>query len=369
MPFTDTRDRVGTPYYDGTSFTLIAYFPAWPIASHLAAKILPIDAAMVTLSNLCTIVGFVFLFDWSRRLAGARVAAACVLLAATFPGAVSFAAGATEGPFFMLAAICLWLLERDSFYPAAIVACIGTATRPTGVALAMLVPFYYWLRRRHLPVSRRMANFFLLGAISVSGAVGYETFMWHRYKTPTAYFEAQKHWTVLDQNRIKSEAAAGIDRHSLAFYRQHLGSPQVWNRGIALLILVITIAGFYDPRGLPRVIYLFPLVIFLMTSLPGHGLRISSLTRYESAAAPLFYLVAMWFCGVRASSSGGEIPRDRDGLLDVAGSRFEPDELAADRGRSTSFAGFNLGLVALLLLQFAVQIYYAWLFPRQIWVG
>jgi hypothetical protein len=75
--------------------------------------------------------------------------------------------------------------------------------------------------------------------------------------------------------------------------------------------------------------FLLPLVIFLMTSLPGGGLRISSVPRYESVAAPLFLLVALWLSPQRCTRA----------------------------------------LVALLLLQLAVQLYYAALFSREIWVG
>ncbi len=66
-----------------------------------------------------------------------------------------------------------------------------------------------------------------------------------------------------------------------------------------------------------------------MTSLPGRGLRISSVPRYESAAAPLFLLIAIWL-----------FPRRR-----------------------------LVVLLGLLLIQFSIQIYYAALFPREIWVG
>jgi hypothetical protein len=93
--------------------------------------------------------------------------------------------------------------------------------------------------------------------------------------------------------------------------------------------LIVTIVGLLKPMGIPRVLFLLPLLIFIMTALPGKGLRISSIPRYETAAIPLFMLPAIWL---------------------------------AARNRSVLTA-------AVLILMFSVQLYYAMLFPREIWVG
>jgi hypothetical protein len=321
--------RQGTPYLGGSSFTLIAYFPMMPLLGRALSSIMPLDTAMLMLSNVCSIIGFAFLFDWARRLAGARTAAICVLLAATFPGAVSFAAGMTEGPFFMLVAIVLWLLESEKFVWAALIAAVATATRPTGVALAILPPICAWFHQSNTPRSHRLAQVALLGAISFSGIVCYEAFLWHRYQSPLAFLQAESHWNDLNQQRLQQQAADHVDRRSFEFFLDNLLRPQAWNRAIAVPILFVTLAGLIWQTQVPRGMFLLPLVIFLMTALPGGGLRISSVPRYESVAAPLFLLVALWLS-----------PRRRTRTL-----------------------------VALLLLQLAIQLYYAALFPRQIWVG
>lgn len=323
-------DRAGQPYRgDGNTFNLIAYFPMIPLMGRALSAIMPLDVALVLLSNVCSIIGFGFLYDWARRMSSPRAAAICVLILATFPGAVSFSAGMTEGPFFMLVAIAFWLLQRESFYGAAIVAGIATAVRPTGVALAMIVPLYAWMRQGGLPLRRRLAIFVALGAISFSGLISYEAFLWQRYKSPTAYSDAQKSWTRQDQQRMQQSSAHGVTRYSWEFFKARLTRPQAWNHVLALAILLVTAAGFIKPMGIPRVLLLIPLMIFLMTALPGRGLRISSIPRYESAAVPLFLLVALWLCARR------RVPL----------------------------------VVMLLLLQFAIQAYYAILFPREMWVG
>lgn len=322
-------DRIGRPFREGTTFALIGYFPLVPLVSRGLSELIPLGVAMVTLSNVCSIIGLAFLFDWARRITNARTATICLLLTATFPGAVALAAGMTEGPFLMLAAITLWLLEQDKFYFAAIVAGVGTASRPTGVALAAIVPFYAWMRQTGLSMRQRLTHLILIGAISLSGAMLYEGFLWYRYQSPTVYFQAQSHWSDLDQARMQQEAVQGVKRYSWEFFQSRLVTPQAWNRLLALGVIVITLAGFFKPQGIPRLLFVLPLIIFVMTCLPGHGLRISSVPRYESAAAPLFLLLAIW----------------------LSGRRLAP----------------ILGAVLLVLL--AIQLYYAYLFPRQIWVG
>jgi hypothetical protein len=134
----------------------------------------------------------------------------------------------------------------------------------------------------------------------------------------------------MDQSRRDREAAGGVRRYSWEFFRERMARPQSWNRLFAVVVTIAIMAALIKPPvGLPRVLMLLPLVIFLMTALPGGGLRISSLTRYLAPASPLFLASAIWLA-----------PRRRVPWT-----------------------------IALLLALLAMQVYYAWLFPREIWVG
>jgi hypothetical protein len=310
-------------------FSQIAYFPLVPLIGRAMSLVMPLGVALVFFSNVCSIVGFIFMYAWAQRITTARAAGMSLLVTATFPGAVAFAAGMTEGPFFMLVALGLWLLQRRNFFAAAVVAGIASATRPTGVALSVTVAIYAWTCMGDLPLPRRLARFAALGAISISGLLAYEAFLWHRFGTPMAYFQSQQFWTHMDQARMQHEQSTGMTRYSWEFFKDRLTRPQAWNRGLALVILIVTAMGFIRPMGIPRVVFLLPLVILLITSVPGHGLRVSSLPRYESGAVPLFLLPAIWLSGKRRAPI----------------------------------------LIGVLLFQLAIQLYYAFLFPREIWVG
>ncbi|MBC8108285.1 MAG: hypothetical protein H7Z14_16990, partial [Anaerolineae bacterium] len=310
-------------------FSLIAYFPMLPMVARPLAMFMPATTALVLIANLCAIVGFGFLYSWAKQLAGHRIAIICVLLLSTYPGAVFFSAALTEGPFFMLATMTLWLLQREKYWPAAIVAAIATALRPTGVALAAVVPIYYFFQHPQLPFGKRAAMFVVLGFVSCLGGLLYEAFIWQRYKVPDAYVRAQHEWELVDKEMVRQGADEGMQRYSLHFFLDRAGRPQAWNRIVALALVIITIIGFFKPGPIPRMFFVVPLLIFLMTYIPNHGLRSSSIFRYETGGVPVFLLATIWLAQLK-----------RRGVL-----------------------------IVLLSIQLLMQCYYAILFSRGSWVG
>jgi len=313
-------------------FYLIAFFPLFPAMAKPLTLIMSPVAALVTVANVCSLVGFGFFYSWLKTISSARTAFIGTLLLATYPGAVFYSAGLTEGPFFMFVAVTLWLLQKDKFYAAAIASALSTLTRPTGVALAMMVTMYAFVRAADAPMRKRLAFTAMIGLISISGAIGYQLFLWHRYKAFDAYFQAQLYWERADnelQTQLQS-AHVGPERYSVQFFLDRLHRPQGWNRIIAGLFVLVMLIGFWKPGKMPRTYLLLPLIIFLMTALPNHGLRLSSVVRYESGGLPVFAVLAMWLA----------LTERRKPLL-----------------------------MAVLGLQLAIQVYYAVLFSRGVWVG
>ncbi|CAN5435186.1 hypothetical protein BH09PLA1_BH09PLA1_03610 [soil metagenome] len=282
------------PSMDHERFSLIAFFPALPLVARPLTAFMHAATALVLIANVCALIGFVFLYSWAKQIAGQRIAMLCVLIMSTYPGAVFFSAGLTEGPFFMLVAMALWMLQREKYWGAAIVAAVATATRPTGVALALLVPLHYFIYHPQLPFVKRAAMFLVLGFVSALGGMSYQAFIWQRYKAPDAYFQAQHEWEVGDKEKILHEASEGVHRYSLRFFLERAGRPQGWNRVMGLMLVVIIVVGLFKPDPIPRVFFLVPLLIFLMTYLPNNGLRASSIIRYETAGIPIFLLAAVW---------------------------------------------------------------------------
>jgi hypothetical protein len=193
----------------------------------------------------------------------------------------------------------------------------------------MLVPLYWFVQHPQLPFARRTAIFVVIGLLSAMGGMLYQGFIWNRYKAFDAYFVAQKGWEIQDQQMVQQIQAEGMQRYSLRFFLDRAGRPQAWNRLLALVLVVITVVGFFRPGPIPRLFFLVPLVIFLMTYLPNNGLRSSSIFRYETAGVPIFLLASIW--------------------------------LTQMQRRGVVFTILSIGLL--------MQCYYAVLFSRGSWVG
>lgn len=310
------------------------FFPLYPLVARTLTPLMSPQAAMVLLSNVCAIIGFAFLYAWLRTIAPRRVALACVLLMCAYPGAVFFSAALTEGPFFMLVAVTVWLLGRRQWLAAAVVAGFASAVRPTGLAVSAVVPLYALVEMRHptVPQVKRVAMIMLLGLISISGMIIHMSYLWHRYDRPDAFVRAQDVNVEKELNRRQILAASGEQRYSLKFFLSRTVRPSGWNRAMWLPITVLTFLGLIRSRRIPRVLFVLPLLILLLSTLPERGMRINSAFRYQSAAIPIFAMVAFWLAA-------------------------NPDRMR------------RAMLFSLIAVMFAVQLYYAELFCRGYWVG
>ncbi len=344
----------------------IAYFPFLPLAGWiikpLCAAVLGTDAApraaLLLVANVCSVVGLCFFYAWARLILAPRTAMIAVLLLAVYPGSVFFCAGETEGPFLMFAAIAIYLLQKQRLYSAAMVSAVGTACRPTAVCLALTVVLWTIYYSWHLPYKQLIARVLIIGTLSVLGGLSYEAFLWHGYGHYDAFKRAEDKWD-LDKDPIQSaknqQILQGVDqkwtfangtsaaepdpatvvpkpaprRYSLAFFRDHLVRPSVWNYAIAFGVLILTLIALCRPANVSRILLILPLAIFIMSYLPNWGLRCSSIARYETPAIPLFAVIALWLS-----------PPSRRGLL-----------------------------LCVMAISFAVQLYYAYLYSRGFWVG
>ncbi len=352
------RDICVNGYPHGPSIPYhIAYFPLYPLFSRFVATFVGTEPALLLVANLCSVIGLVYLYAWARSLTTARTAFIAVMLMACYPGAVFFSAALTEGPFMMLVAIALYLLRKERVYAAAVCSAFATALRPTSAALGFIIVLWAVTRSWDMPKGKLLVRFLLVGLIAGSGGMIYEGYLRHEYGKWNAYKLAEDKWE-LNQDTSSSTTNSGLldlmsmkgdartiakehaadqsepkkvepRRYSLAFFLDRVKTPQAWNRVFAWTLVIIMLAAVIQPTGIPRIFLGLPLVIFLMAYLPNGGLRASSIFRYESAGIPLFVITAIWLSS-----------KNRKPLL--------------------------FGLLGLSLL---VQIYYAFLYSRGVWVG
>lgn len=335
----------------------IAFFPMVPLIGRVLAAAVEPAQALLLLANVATVIGFLFFYQWCRMWASARVAFWACLLLATFPGATVFAAGQTEGVFFCCTAIALWLMQRDRLWQAALVCAIATAVRPTGAALTLTLVIWALVRQVmvHRPDWRRcsawqrigavlatlvrptvIGRIIALGLIGNAGIMAYQGYLWHRYDDFNVYFKAQSYWDPNglknDSNRQIQESIAAqkaVEVRDWGYFAAKATTPGVWNRLMLLPLFGLMLWGLMRRNLVPRTMYLLPIGIFLLAYVPDWGLRATSIIRFESAGLPLFLLLAAVLASWR------RVPL----------------------------------LAPLVAAQFAVQLYYAYLFSRGFWIG
>jgi len=296
----------GYPPGPPTSDT-IAFFPGYPLVARPLARWLSPDLALVIASHLASLIGVLFLYAWSTRRSNPRAAFWCVLLLAAYPPAMFLSVGYADGLLFMCVAVTLWLLEHQRVFAAACVSALATATRPTGLAVAAIVVIWAWLHGRRGRRPRRALRLLLIGAVSVSGLVAFQAYLWRHCGQPDAFFAVQSNWAhksevrhpivkILTLKPVLQPLLRPIKYIIRGQFSRLLEPTKVWNPLFNFLILLLAVKGLIRPRNIPRVLFLLPVFIFLMAYLPDpcRGGRLVGVARYQLAALPCFLLLADW---------------------------------------------------------------------------
>lgn len=276
----------------------IAFFPLYPILAYPLSLILGAPLALLLVSNLSSILGALITYFLLRDRLGHFPALGSVLLLSCYPQAFFFSAPYTEGLFLFFVASTLWLVEHKKFWPAIILAGLGSALRPTGAILSVLLILRIIQLTAGSPL--RWSVIVIWSLLSVSGALVYQGYLTARYRQFNAYFAAQKNWDSPQQTPAASpqtNPASSPDETTRpapkkqATILNRVFSPGLWTKISAIAILALAIAGLVKPDPLPRLYYLLPIGIFLLGFLPGWGARYFSIARFETAAIPCFALL------------------------------------------------------------------------------
>jgi hypothetical protein len=116
-----------------------AFFPTYPMLVRAVDKVVPggdTTAALFT-NFVLGAVAILLLGIVARRLYGDQVAAKTMVLGAMFPGSFVLSFAYTEALLLVFAMGCLWCLLTERWVWAGLLAALGTATRPNGLALVL----------------------------------------------------------------------------------------------------------------------------------------------------------------------------------------------------------------------------------------
>jgi hypothetical protein len=125
--------------YDPGVQSSVAFFPAYPLAIAAVAWAFPgVPAAGVAVTVLSGLGAAVLFHRWCSERMGAAGAMTSLLVLLLFPYAWYLFGAVYSDAFFLVAVLAAFLLvEREHYWMAGLVGFVVTASRPTGIAVAI----------------------------------------------------------------------------------------------------------------------------------------------------------------------------------------------------------------------------------------
>lgn len=261
-----------------------AFFPTYPMLVRAVDWVLPGgDSIAAVFTNLLLGAAAVFLAGLlARELFGVRIGERTMILMALFPGSFVLSFAYTEALLLTLAAGCMLLLLRRQWLLAGILAAIGTATRPNGVALvaACAVASFLAIRERRewrSLVAPLLAPLGFIGfMLWLDGHTG-ERGVWFRVQT-----EAWGEGTSFGLTAI---------RRTLKAFTHPLTSPSDTITAVSVVTLLLLLYFLWKHR-LPAMINAYIAVVLLLMLLPS---TVTARPRFLYTAFPLLIAAALWF--------------------------------------------------------------------------
>ncbi|MGB8860089.1 MAG: glycosyltransferase family 39 protein [Ilumatobacteraceae bacterium] len=261
-----------------------AFFPAYPMLVRLVDAVLPGgDTAAALVTNFVLGAAAIFLMGLlARELFGVQVSERAMVLMAVFPGSFVLSFAYTEALLLTLAAGCLYALLRRQWLLAGVLAAIGTATRPNGVALVAACAVASFIAIRE----RREWRSLIAPALAPIGFIGFmlwldahtgEAGVWFRVQT-----EAWGEGTSFGLTAI---------RRTLKAFSHPLTSPTNTITAVSVVTLVLLL-WFLRRHRLPAFCNAYVAVVVLLMLLPS---TVTARPRFLYTAFPLLIAAAVWF--------------------------------------------------------------------------
>lgn len=261
-----------------------AFFPAYPMLVRFVDKVLPggdTTAALFT-NFVLGAIAVLLVGVLARELFGIRVAERSMILMALFPGSFVLSFAYTEALLLALAAGCMWCLLKRQWALAGVLAAIGTATRPNGVALiaACAIASFFAIRDRRewrSLVAPLLAPIGFIGFMLWIDAHTGERGVWFRVQT-----EAWGEGTSFGLTAV---------RRTLKAFTHPLTSPTNTITAVCVVTMVLLL-WFLHKHRLPSYCNAYVAVVLLLMLLPS---TVTARPRFVFTAFPLLIAAAVWF--------------------------------------------------------------------------
>lgn len=260
-----------------------AFFPVYPMLVRALDTVLPGGdvAAGVLLNVVLGAVGVVLVGLLAREVFDERSAYRAMLLMVVFPGSFVLAFTYSEATLIVLAAGCLLLLLRHHWLAAGVLAAIGAATRPNGVALiaACVVASLMAIR------AEREWRSMIAPILAPIGFIGFQVYLrvrtgewaWFRVQT-----EAWDEGTSFGLTALRNTWEAII---------RPLASPTDIITAVSVLTTVVLVILMWK-RPLPWPLMAYTIVVLALMVLPA---TVTARPRFLFTAFPLFISAGAWW--------------------------------------------------------------------------
>jgi hypothetical protein len=220
---------------------------------------------------------------------------------------VYFSYGYAESVTLLLVILSLWLIDRRAFGLAAVACGLATATRPTALAIVVVLLCAYWVNGAG---SRRRRAWLLipLAVVGAAGILSYAAYLTWRFGSPLVYVANFKAGWVPEKERATWLEYLTLTpvweqfkyvRNVVLFGPAglvNLANPFLWNMPLNLAIVILSLAGMRRvPRSFRPLLLLGPLV-FVHSYLASGGAKfgIEPIGRYMGVCVPAFVVLAVW---------------------------------------------------------------------------
>lgn len=258
-----------------------AFFPLYPRIVHYIDVVLPGGPVSVALFvNIVFGSAFIVLMGYlCRELFDVKSAEKAMIIAAFFPGSFVLSFAYSEALMLMIAALCFIALRQRAWVIAGLLAALGTACRPNGIALVAACGVAALVAIKN----DREWKSLVAPLLAPWGFVGFMVFLKFHTNENAAWFRVQREaW-----KEGTSFGATAVSR-TFDFFLNPTGSPTSVLTAASMAAMLIALYFLYKYR-LPLMYLAYSAVVLGLMLIPA---TVTARPRFLYTAFPLIFPVA-----------------------------------------------------------------------------
>ncbi len=284
-----------------------AFFPVFPLLARGFDFILPGGdvLAAIILNTMLGAVAIYLIGLLTRDIFGDRIAYRAMVIMAFFPGSFVLTFTYSEAALIAISAGCLLMLQRERWLLAGILAALGTATRPNGVALCAACAVAAFLAIRN---DRRWSSL-IAPILSPIGLIAFQSYL--RVRT------GEWAWIRVQREAWDEGTSFGLTalRRTADAFIHPLSSPTDIITAVSFLAMIALVVVMWKKR-LPWPLVAFTAIVLALMVLPT---TVTARPRFLYTAFPAFISLAAWWPEEHEEGWGATIAMCSAGLVAITG--------------------------------------------------